>query len=258
MPLPGRTQPVLIMNRLCTLPLISLLLVGCNAFPKQDKFQLSVHAEGSEMESPRSIMPDFIGDPPRQVILMRAPEFSQKNIAAVQPFPADNGNAWGVGLKLDFKGTQALDLVTRMRHGEYLRTLVNGRGADWVRIDRPISDGIFIVWEGVPEKVIAEMKKRYPPINNLGSSATNQDMTPTTWTEKRKAFGLFRKEEKAKEREARSAVREPAAEASPPPNEREAAAAIQPPTSATSPPTQAPPGPSYRPYQEAPAPLQAR
>lgn len=179
-------------------PLFALALAGlvlCSCQTSKDKFTISVHAQGSEMESPRAIMPDLVGNPPRKVILKRAPEFSQNQIAAFHSFPADNGNGYGVALKLDFKGTQALELVTRMRGGEILRTLVNGKPVDYVVIDRPISDGIFVIWEGVPEEVVKEMGKKYPSIKGLQSASPNLDMTPSTKTEKKKAFKLFKRAE---------------------------------------------------------------
>jgi hypothetical protein len=177
--------------------LAALSLVGCQN--DKPKFTLSVHSESSEMESPRSIMPDMVGNPPRKVILARSPEFSHNNIAAYHSFPAENGNANGVSLRLDFKGTQALELVTRMRQGEILRSIVNGKGADYVVIDRPISDGIFTIWEGVPDEVIAEMAKKYPPISGLKSASANMEMTPSTKTEKKKAFRFFKKSEREAE-----------------------------------------------------------
>ncbi len=179
-------------SRLLFAPVLASLLL-CSCESGKSKFTISVHSQGSENESPRAIMPDTIGNPPRKVILKRAPEFSHNNIAAYHAFPADNGNGNGVALKLDFKGTQALELVTRMHQGEILRSLVNGRPVDYVIIDRPIADGIFTIWEGVPDEVIKEMAKKYPPISGLKSAAPTLDMTPSTKTEKKKAFKLFKK-----------------------------------------------------------------
>lgn len=146
------------------------------------------------MESPKSNIPDLIGNPPRKIILKRSPEFTHQNIAAFHSFPAENGNGNGVTLRLDFSGSQALELVTRLRGGEILRSVVNGRGADYVLIDRPIADGIFTIWEGVPDEVIAEMAKKYPPIKGLRSASNQFDMTPSTRSEKKKSMRLFRSE----------------------------------------------------------------
>lgn len=191
------------MNRLklVCLALASVVLSSCAT---KDKFFVSVHSQGTEMSSPKSIMPDSVGNPPRKVILNRAPEFTQKNIAAFQSFKAENGNGNGVALRLDFKGTQALEIATRMRQGEILRSLINGKPVDYVIIDGPITDGIFVIWEGVSDEVIAEMGKKYPPINKLQSAAGNMDMTPSTKTEKKRAFSLFKKKQREEKNQSDS------------------------------------------------------
>jgi hypothetical protein len=188
-------------------PLFALLvLLATSCESGKPKFTLSVHSEGSDMDSPRSIMPDLVGNPPRKVILKRSPEFTQKNISAYQTFPSDSGNGSGVALRLDFKGAQALELVTRMRNGEILRTLLNGRPVDYVTIDRPITDGIFIIWEGVPDEVVAEMAKLYPTISGLQSASPNLDMTPSTKAEKKRSLRLFKKTQREAGDEAAAAT----------------------------------------------------
>ena len=182
------------LHRPFLLALLALFFASCES--GKPKFTLSVHSEGSDMDSPRSIMPDVVGNPPRRVILKRSPEFTHKNIAAYQAFPSDTGNGSGVALRLDFKGAQALELVTRMRNGEILRTLLNGRPVDYVTIDRPVTDGIFIIWEGVPDDVVAEMAKLYPTISGLQSASPNLDMTPSTKSEKKRSFRLFKKSQR--------------------------------------------------------------
>lgn len=194
---------------LLLLPLLTLVFTSCQT--DKPTFTLSVHSESSEMESPRSIMPDLIGNPPRKVILARSPEFSHSNIAAYHSFPADNGNGNGVALKLDFKGTQALELATRMHQGQILRSIVNGRGVDYVVIDRPITDGIFTIWEGVSDEVIAEMTKNYPTITGMKSASSTLDMTPSTKDEKKKSFRLFKKNERESASESRNTRKEEAA-----------------------------------------------
>lgn len=191
------------------LSLATLTLCSCQT--DKPTFTLSVHSESSEMESPRSIMPDLIGNPPRKVILARSPEFSHSNIAAYHAFPAENGNGNGVALRLDFKGTQALELATRMHQGQILRSIVNGRGVDYVVIDRPITDGIFTIWEGVSDEVIAEMTKNYPTITGMKSASSTLDMTPSTKDEKKKSFRLFKKNERESASESRNTRKEEAA-----------------------------------------------
>jgi hypothetical protein len=231
--------------QLSALLLAPLVISGLSCQSEENpKFRISVHSQSSEDESPRSIMPDFIGNPPRRVILKRSPEFTQKNIAAFHAFPADNGNGNGVALQLDFSGTQALELATRMSRGQILRTLVNGRPAAYVVIDKPISDGIFVIWEGVPDEVVRQMAKTLPSIRGLESSSRALEMTPSTRAEKKASMKSFRKSRDREQSEDEgfdspweggAPLRGAAAPAPPEPmsppamTERERAAAIQPP-----------------------------
>jgi hypothetical protein len=177
---------------------LTILCIGFSSCATdKEKFMISVHAQGSDMESPRSNIPDLIGTPPRKIILKRSPEFTHKNIAAFHSFPADNGDGNGITMRLDFSGSQALELVTRLRSGEILRSVVNGRGVDYVLIDRPIADGLFTIWQGVPDEVVTEMAKKYPPIKGLRSASSQFDMTPSTKAEKKKSMKLFRREKEA-------------------------------------------------------------
>jgi hypothetical protein len=98
-----------------------------------------------------------------------------------------------------------------MRQGEILRSIVNGRGVDYVVIDRPITDGIFTIWEGVGDEVVAEMAKKYPTITGMKSASVNFDMTPSTKDEKKKAFRLFKQSEREATTEKTKTKKEEAA-----------------------------------------------
>ncbi len=212
------------------LSLLTLLVLGLSSCATdKPKFMISVHAQGSDMESPRSNIPDVIGNPQRRVILKRSPEFTHKNIAAFHSFPAENGDGNGVTLRLDFSGSQALELVTRMRNGEILRSVVNGRGVDYVLIDQPIADGFFTIWQGVPDEVVAEMTKLYPPIRDLRSASNQLDMTPSTKSEKKGAMRLFRRAKPAEAQAGDSPYNNPSSN-TPALLDRSTASAIQAPT----------------------------
>lgn len=162
----------------------------------KSKFTISVHSEGTMNDSPKTIFPDSVDG--RQVVFKKVPEFSHANIAAFHAFPAESGDGFGVTLKLDFKGSGALELITRTSTGGMLRSVVNGRPVDVVVIDRPIADGVFTIWQGVPESVVKELGKKYPSLKGLTSAAGSLEMTPTTKTEKKKSFWRFRQGERAK------------------------------------------------------------
>ena len=174
------------MNKWMILPMAAALCMSVTGFSKKPKFMISVHSQGSDMDNPRTIFPETVGNPPRQIWLKKVPEFSHFNLVAFHPFPADDGT-YGVAMKLDFKATNALEAVTRTHQGEILRSYVNGKPVDWVTIDRPVRDGIFTIWRGVPEDAVAEMDKKYPRIGDVGSASNAMPMTPTTSKEKKDA-----------------------------------------------------------------------
>lgn len=161
---------------------LAALLPSCSTFKKDPKVIITVFSQGSEMDSSKSIFRRPIEG--RQVVFKVIPEFTEKGVVAFHPFPAEDGT-YGVALKLDFKGTNALELVSRMRQGEILLSMVNGTVVDYVTLDRVVTDGIFTIWRGLPEELIAVMEKEYPRIHEVTSSSEMIDMTPSTSFEKK-------------------------------------------------------------------------
>lgn len=181
---------------------VLLLTCGlCSAMSgnKKPKFTISVHSEGAQEDNPKMIFTETVSG--HRMIFKTLPEFSHANIAAFHPFPAASGNGNGVALKLDFRGTNALEVITRTNIGQALLTKVNGHSVDLVTIDRPVSDGIFTIWSGVPDEVIAELEKKYPHINQSRSAGEGVEMTATTKKEKRDAMRRVQEEKKAKAQE---------------------------------------------------------
>ena len=143
---------------------------------------ITVFSQGNEMDSPKTIFKRSIAG--RELVFKVIPEFTDKTIVAFHPFDAEDGTH-GVSLKLDFKGTNSLELVTRMKQGEILLSMVNGTVVDYVTIDHVVSDGIFTIWRGLPDELIAVMEKEYPRIHEVTSSSEMLDMTPSTNKEKK-------------------------------------------------------------------------
>jgi hypothetical protein len=162
-------------------------LTNCQSGKK--KVVLAIFSQGNDMDSPKSIFRKNIEG--RAVVFKVIPEFTHRQLVAFHPFPAEDGT-YGITLKLDFKGTQSLDLVTRTAQGEVLLSTVNGTTVDYVMIDRPVSDGLFTIWRGLPEALITLMDEQYPRISELKESKENSaseslDMLPSTGPEKRRA-----------------------------------------------------------------------
>lgn len=199
------------MNRLLPSLLLALpmLLSSCGYMTGREKpkFTVSFHTQGSDMDSPRSIFRQVIPGQQHATVFKLVPEFTQNNVAAFKSFPAPSGNANGVMLRLDFRGTNSLDLVSRTRTGEIMLTMVNGRPVDYVTLDRPVSDGVITIWEGISDEVIAEMTKKYPSIDKLRSVSNAQEMLPTTRAEKRRSVKAAEKMAKEEAKKAEEDIK---------------------------------------------------
>ena len=165
---------------------LMLCCVLCTGMSKKPKFTISIHGEGAPEDNPKMIFGEVVGG--QKMIFKMQPDFSHVNIAAFQAFPDPDGNGNGVSLKLDFSGTNALEVATRTRPGQVLLAKVNGKTCDVVTIDRPVTDGVFTIWAGVPDAVVKELEKKFPHISQSRSAGQGIEMTPTTKREKREAL----------------------------------------------------------------------
>lgn len=178
---------LLFMRRLLLLlSFLSLPLVSCSTFSKKEKVLITVFSQGNDMDSPKSVFRRNLEG--KEVILKVIPEFTHKSIVAFHAFPANDGS-YGVALKLDFKGSNALEMVTRTHQGELLVSMVNGAVVDYVTIDNRVADGVFTIWRGLPEELIGIMDKEFPRIQalnsaNKGTPFDTMDMLPSTSVEK--------------------------------------------------------------------------
>ncbi len=113
---------------------------------------ISFHLEGAAAEAPKFAREFNTLAGARY--FRKAPEVNSKNIQACSPFPADDNRTYGMVFKLNAQGTRRLTEVTTMHQGKLLLSLVNGQPLGVVRIDKPISDGILVIWTGITQQEI--------------------------------------------------------------------------------------------------------
>lgn len=186
--------------RVLWITLACALTTGCETF-REKKVFITCHVQSNQVEHPSEIMRIPIGG--QQMTFKKVPEFSQRSIAAFESFPAENGQGNGVLLKLDAKGKNYLEVASRLNQGMIMLTMVNGMPVDMVRLDQPISDGLFTIWRGLSDESIADMDKFYPRISRMGSSSRWMEMTPSTDQEKFKARRVAKDAEAAEKKAAR-------------------------------------------------------
>ena len=183
---------------------LSGLLVSCDNF-RENKLLITAHVQSDAIEHPSEIMRLPIGG--QEMRFKKIPEFSQRSISGFEPFPAEDGQSYGVLLQLDTKGRNSLELASRMSHGMAMLTMVNALPVDMVELDQPITDGRFTIWRGLSKETIDKMDKFYPRIKYMKSSSRWMDMLPSTDKEKLNSRRVAKEAEAAEKAAARAKER---------------------------------------------------
>lgn len=161
-------------------------LASCDTL-KSEKLFITSHIQSVDVEHPREVMTVPISG--QNMTFKKIPEFSQRSIAAFEPFEAEDGQGYGVLLQLDAKGKNYLESASRLNQGMIMLTMAGSKHGqivpvDMVELDRPITDGRFTIWRGLSKETIDLMDKKYPRIKRMKSSSRWMDMLPSTDKEK--------------------------------------------------------------------------
>lgn len=140
-----------------------LLLCGALAlgFGKRSKgILVSFHVETEAADAPKFAFarPDEGSGSMRYY--RKVPEFSDDEIAWFYPFSAQDGGSFGVVFKLDEDGTRHLENVSAENPGRYFLTMIHPGHSSAVIIDKVISDGIVVVWDGLTPEHIDVFRKK--------------------------------------------------------------------------------------------------
>lgn len=123
---------------------------------------ISFHLEGHAAEAPRFArkIKTIAGDK----YFRKIPEASSKHVIAFSPFPADDNVTYGLVFKLNTTATRQLQSTTNLNQGKFLIALVNGQPRGLVQIDKPVNDGILVIWGGITLEEIKLYDKVFPRI----------------------------------------------------------------------------------------------
>lgn len=123
---------------------------------------LSFHIEGTAQEGPKFVrkVKTLAGEKH----FRKSPEISTRDIIAFSPFPADDKNTYGLILQLNKTAKRRLFTSTSTNRGKLLLTLMNGQAMGVVRVDKPVNDGILVIWSGVTLKEVRQYDLLLPRI----------------------------------------------------------------------------------------------
>lgn len=153
----------MVSRRTCLLALLALALpAAAVASGKKDvKCSVSFHIETDASDNPKMIFPQQVNGQTRY--FRRLPEITTKDILSFSPFPSDV-EAYGVMFRLHARAAKRINAVTTAAQGRWLLAQVNGRVVDAVMIDKPVADGMLVVWKRVQLADIALFDEAFPRI----------------------------------------------------------------------------------------------
>ena len=129
---------------------------------KQQMAGIAFHIETNPGNNPNMVFEQFVAG--EQRVFGRVPEISAKDIEAFNPFPSQDGQGYGVLLKLKRNASNRLAALTADNVGRWMLARVNGRIVDGVIIDQQIGDGELVIWKGLSLAEIQGMDKKLPRI----------------------------------------------------------------------------------------------
>lgn len=164
-------------SRLAALFLLpaSLLLMGSGK--QTQSYLITVHMESTADEVPKFATPVKLGAEMRQYYFKRVPELTDNDIVYFYPFISQDGATYGAGFKLSSKATQSLKATTLTHQGKLLGIRVDNAPYTAVMIDRPIDDGVFVVWQGLTKSHLKAFEKKFPHVEQAQPEGATPDPT---------------------------------------------------------------------------------
>ncbi len=148
--------------------LISFSLPAFSMGKKIPKATVTFHTEAAKEDHPRMVFPHQA--PGGTKYFHRFPVAPTKEVIHYKPFPAQDGSI-GAMFQLSKVGTQRLSHMTTQAQNKWMMSVINGRPVNVVFIDKPVNDGIMVVWKGMNQR----------DVDLLDLEIIRSDFDPKVW-----------------------------------------------------------------------------
>lgn len=150
------------------LVLLSSLCLG--AGKKYQMFLVTFHLEGDQHDNPKFMHPVKLGQDHRQYFFSKIPTFKDNDIEWFYPFTSRDGGSYGAAFQLKEHALQELKGVTLTNQGKLLGIRIAGSPLQHaVLIDRPVTDGVIVLWEGLTQNHLKQFRKRFPHVDDYAA-----------------------------------------------------------------------------------------
>ncbi len=151
----------------------------CEGAGKQYKLHIvTFHVEGEETDNPKMITPVKLGQEHRQYLFQQDPVLQRQGHRLVlSVHRVGRGHLRG-GLPAQGARRHELKAITLTNQGKLLGLRCSDAPLQAVLIDRPIDDGVVVVWSGLQQKHLQEFRKRFPHVDDFQPPAGPQFAAP--------------------------------------------------------------------------------
>lgn len=161
---------------LCALLAVAVLCPG--AGKKYKLYLVTMHLEGEQNTNPKFVVPVKLGSDHRQYFFSKIPSFTDNDIAWFYPFTSRDGGSFGAAFKLKDHAATELKALSLTNQGKLLGIRCSDAVLKAVLIDRPIDDGVIVMWEGLQQRHLQEFRKRFPHVDDFVPKAGPQFASP--------------------------------------------------------------------------------
>lgn len=134
---------------------------------KAKSFIVTFHLQGEEADSERFVTPVKLGSEHRQYFFRKMPSFTDRDMVWFYPFISQDGQSYGAAFRLNEVKTQELTAVTAANQGKLFGTRVVDAPLRAVMIDRPIQDGVVVVWDGLSQDHVKLIATQIPHVDQF-------------------------------------------------------------------------------------------
>ncbi|MBN8461100.1 MAG: hypothetical protein J0M04_25015 [Verrucomicrobia bacterium] len=128
---------------------------------------VTFHLETEDGGNPKMVSPPQMYEG-KERFFLRTPEISMKDVVAFSPFPSGAGEEYGIVFQLREAAKRRLTAISQANQGKFLLAQVNGRFVDGVLIDKPVEDGLIVVWKGLSAEDVKLFDNELPRIGEDG------------------------------------------------------------------------------------------
>lgn len=130
------------------------------------KISLSFHMETDQNENPKMVFTQM--DNGKARYFRRMPEITTKDVLSFSPFPAEGADGYGMVFRLKENAAHRFAAVSNVNQGRWLVAQINGRLVDGVLIDKPVNDGMLVIWKGATLNDVKLFDAAMPRIGREG------------------------------------------------------------------------------------------